>query len=157
MHILLKCQIFRRRQRHLWRDQTLHNRIIGQIQKHRDMGTRPALLKRPPEILCDIVFYTHRGKYDRKFSRAAVSGILPQARLFHNLRRQLIVRQSVSGKNRQFLPSDQRGQSVNRGNPGADIIARILPGTGVHRLPVHIPVYLGPHRSKAVDGPAEPA
>ena len=87
------------------------------------MGAGAALLERPLEVFCYIVFDAHRRKHDREL----LIGILPEARLLDDLRRQLVMRQSVSGKDRELLSADQRGQSVNSRDSGTDIISRVFP------------------------------
>ena len=120
----VKCQIFRGCQRHLRRDQTLYNRIVRQVQIRDNVIRNAALFKRTSEEISDIVLNAHRRKDDRKF----FVRIRAQGSLLYDLRSQLVMRQSVSGEDRQLLSSDQRGQSVDRGNTGLDKVPGILPG-----------------------------
>ena len=64
MHALFKCKILSQRQRHLRGDQTLNDRIIGQIDKHGDVVGNTAFLEGSAEEVCHIVLYTHGGEHD---------------------------------------------------------------------------------------------
>ena len=116
VHALLKGQIFCQCQGDLRRDQTLHHRIV--------VGRNTALLKCAAEEVCHIVFYTHSGKDDGKF----LVRIFSQRCLLNDLGRKLVMGKAVAGKDREFLPSDQSGQSVNSRDSSADIISGIFTG-----------------------------
>ena len=91
------------------------------------MRGNAAFLKGPAEKLCHIVLHAHGSKDNCKLLVRVIS----QRCLLHDLRRQLIMRKSVSGKDRQLLSPDQGHQTVNGRNSGTDIISRIFTG---HRV-----------------------
>ena len=122
MHMLLKGQIFRHGQRHLRSDETLHHRIVGQIQEHGHVVGHAALLKGMPEEVRHVMLDAHGGKNDGKL----LIRVLAQRRLFYNLGGQLIMWQTVAGENRQLLSADQRCQSVDGGDSGVNIVSRVL-------------------------------
>jgi len=107
-----------------------------------------AFLKGAFKILRHIVFYTHGRKYDSKF----FIGIVSQGRLTHDLRGQLVMGKSVSGKNRKLLSADQRGKAVNCGDPGPDIVSWIFPSHRIQRLAVYIRLFFRHDLAQVIDG-----
>ena len=124
MHVTLKRQIFCHSQCYLWCDQTLYDRVICQVQEHDNVIGYPAFRKGMAEIFCNIIFYTHRSKYNREF----LIRVIPQRCLTHDLCSQLVMRQTVSGENRQLLSADQGRQTIDRRNTGTDIVTGIFSG-----------------------------
>ena len=120
-------QVFRRGQRHLGGDQTFHHRVIRHVEEHHHMVQNAALREGGAEVFRHVVFHTHGGEHDGEL----LVGILSQGGLAHDLRRQLVMRKSVSGKDRQLLAADQGGQAVDGRDPGADIVSGIFPGHGI--------------------------
>ena len=104
VHIFLKSKILCRCQCHFRSNETLHHRVIGEIQKHYHMGTCTTLLKSPLKVFCHIIFNTHSGKNHRKFF--TLVRIISKTCLLYNLSSQRIMGQTVSRKNRQLLPTD---------------------------------------------------
>ena len=151
MHVLLKCQILGSCQRDLRCDQTLDNRVISQVEEHRDVARYAALLKCLAEILRDIVLDAHRGKYDTELALRVLSDV----RLLHNLCRQLIMRKTVAGENRQLLAANQSCQSVDSGNTCLNEVSRILAAARVQRKTVDIDLRVGDDRTEAVDRTAD--
>ncbi len=147
MHITLKRQILRHRKRHLRRNQTLYHRVIGQIQEHTHMVRHAALLKSLAEKLRNIMLDAHRPKHHGKILIRPV----PKGRLFHNLRRQLVMGKPVPRKNRKLLPPNQRGQPVNGRDSRPDIIPWILPADRIQRQAVHVSLLGRPNRPKPVN------
>ena len=110
-----------------------------------------AFLEGLAKIICNIIFDTHSGKYNGKLLIAAVS----QRRLLHNLRRQPVVGKSVSGENRQLLSPNQRCQSVDGRNTGADIVSRIKTGNRIQRQTIDVSADIGVNRPQSVNGNAD--
>ena len=134
MHILLKCQILRSCQCNLRCDQTFYNRVICQVQKHCYVIGYTAFFERVAEEISNVMFYTHSGKYDRKFFIRITS----ERSLFYDLCSKLIVRKSISGENWKLLSADQSCQSVDRGNTGADIVSWIFSADRIERKSVYV-------------------
>lgn len=134
MHILFKCQILRHGKGHLRGNQPFHHRIVRHVQEHNHMVGHAAFLKGAFKIFRHIIFYTHSGKNNSKFFVGTVS----QRGLTHNLCRQLVMGKTVSGENRQLLPSDQCGQPVDSRNTCTDIVTGIFSSYRVQGLAVHV-------------------
>src|SRR5699024_5257229 len=64
VHALFESQVFGRGERHLRRDQTFHDRVIGQVQEHYHVVGYAALLKGTAEELRHVVFDAHRREDD---------------------------------------------------------------------------------------------
>ena len=79
------------------------------------------------EVFRHVVFDAHGSEHDGEL----LIGILSQGGLAHDLRRQLVVGKSVSGKDRQLLAADQGGQAINGRNAGTDVVSGIFPGHGI--------------------------
>ncbi len=73
------------------------------------MVGNPALLKGLTEELRNIVLNAHSSEHDSEF----LLGIIAQRRLLYNLCRKLIVRQTISGKDRKLLAANQRRQAID--------------------------------------------
>lgn len=96
VHMLFKRQILCSCQCNLRSNETLHNRIICQVDEGDNVIGNTALLECPAEIIPDLVFYTHCRKYNGKlFGR-----IISQGCLLYDLGSKLIVGKSVAGENR---------------------------------------------------------
>ena len=108
MHVLLKSQIFCHGKRYFGGDQTFYHRVVCKVQKHGNVICNAAFLKGMPEEISNVMFDAHSGKYNGKL----FVGILTEGSLFYNLCRQLVVGQTISGKDRKFLSADQCGESV---------------------------------------------
>ena len=147
VHILFKCQIFCHGQCNLRRNQTFHDRIVCEVQKHGNVVCNTAFFKGSAEEICHIVFDAHCCEYDRKFFIRIVS----ERSLLHNLRRKLVMRKSVSGEDRQLLTADQGGQSVDCRNSGADIVSRVFPHDRIQRKSIDIPFQLCNDRTQIID------
>ena len=127
MHALFKCQIFGDCEGNLRCDQTLDDRIVCQIDKHGNMVQNAALAEGTFKIFGHIVLDAHSCEYDGEF----FIGIVSQRGLHDDLRCQLVVGKSVSGKDRELLSADQGHQTVNGGDTGTDVVTRIFTG---HRV-----------------------
>jgi hypothetical protein len=66
-----------------------------------------------------------------------------QRGLAHDLRRQLVVRHTGAGEERQFLAAQQGIHAVDGRDAGLDVIARINARGRVDRLPVDIGITVG--------------
>ena len=148
VHILFKCQIFCHGQCNLRRNQTFHDRIVCEVQKHGNVVGNAAFFKSSAEEVGNIMFDTHGGKYNGKF----FIGIISERRLLYDLGCQLVMRKSVSGEDRQLLTADQGGQSVDCRNSGADIVSRVFPHDRVERQAVDISFQLGNNGTQIVNG-----
>ena len=111
-----------------------------------------AFLKGAFKIFRHIIFYTHSGKNNSKFFVGTVS----QRGLTHNLCRQLVMGKTVSGENRQLLPSDQCGQPVNGGNACTDIVTGIFSPYRVQGLAIHIRPFLSHDFSQIINRLSDP-
>ena len=148
MHILLKSQVLGYGECYLGGNQTLHYRIVCQVQKHGYMISHPALFKRPAEEVSNVMLDTHSRKHDGKlFSR-----IFPKGRLFDDLGRKLVVRKPVSRENRELLSPDQRCQSVDGGDPGTDIVSRILSSHRIQRQTIDVLLFSRHDRPQIING-----
>ena len=124
MHAFLKSQIFRSGKSHFRGDQSLHYRVICQVQVHNYVIRYAAFFKGTTEKFCYVIFDTHSCKNNSEF----LVRIFSQRRLLYDLGSQLVVRKTISRENRKFLSSDQCGKSVNGGDTGSDIVSRIFAG-----------------------------
>ena len=93
-----------------------------------------AFLKGTAEKFCHIIFNAHCCENNGKF----LIGILSQRGLLYDLCGQLIVRQTIAGKDGQLLATDQGGQSVDGGNTGVNIVTGIFTGYRVQRQSVDV-------------------
>ena len=148
MHVALKSQILGGRQSHLGRNQTLHHRVVCQIQEHGHVLVGAALVEGTTEEIRHVMLDAHGGEHDAEL----LVGIIAQGRLLYQLGRQLIVGQAVAGENRQLLAADQGGQAVDGGKARPDIIAGVFPHDRIQWLAVHIPVDVGHDLAQTVDG-----
>ena len=147
MFVALKCQILCNGQCNLRRDQTLYDRIICQIQEHTHMIGYTAFFKCLTEEIGYVVFYAHRCKYDRKFFIRIIS----QRCLLYDLCRQLIMRKSIAGKDRQLLSTDQSGQTINCRNTCTDIVTRIFTAYRIQRQTIDISLIRRKQWSQSID------
>ena len=74
------------------REQTLHYRVICQVDKHGHMLRYTALFKRPTEEISHIVLHAHSSEHNGEL----LIGIVPQGCLLDNLGGQLVVGKAVS-------------------------------------------------------------
>ena len=111
-----------------------------------------ALLKGLTEELRHVMFNTHGTKHHSKLPL----GPLAQRRLLYDLRRQLVMRQSISRKNGKLLAPDQRRQPVNGRDPCTDIVPGILSLHRVQRQTVYISPVRGHNRSQPVNRFTDP-
>ncbi len=149
--MFLEGEVLGRGQRHLRCDQTFHYRVVGQIEVHRHVIGDAAFLKGTAEVLRDVIFDAHRGEDDAEL----LVGAAAQVCLTDDLCRQLIVRQTVSGENRKLLAADQRGQTVDGGDAGVDVVPRIFPAAGIQRQSVDVVCLAGDDGPQTVDGAAD--
>ena len=149
--MLLVGQILRCRQRDTRGDDALDDGVICKIKEHSDVIGHAALLKCPPEILRNIVFNAHSGKYNTELLIAVPAKVGLQDQLGC----QLIVRQAVPGEDRELLTADQRCKRIDRGDSRIDIISRILTPAGIERHAVHIDPHLRGNRPQIVDRTAD--
>ena len=124
MHSFFKSKILCGGEGNLRCKKTLNNRIVCQVQEHDYVVCSSAFLEGTAEKFCDIIFDTHCCENNGKFFIRAFS----QGCLLYDLCSQLIVWKTISGKNRKLLTTDQRGQSVNRGDTGVDIVSWVFAG-----------------------------
>ncbi len=152
MHALFKGQVFRRRESDLGSQKTFHHRVVGQVEEHDHMVGGAAVLEGPAEEFRHVVFDAHGGKDNGKL----LVGAAPQGGLPYDLGGQLVMGQTVPGKDGQFLAPDEGGQTVDRGDAGVDIVAGIFPRNRIQRKTVDVQGYLGDDLSQPVDGLADP-
>ena len=111
----------------------LNGRVVGQI----DEQYGPVYGAAPAEIIDkELRFFkrdAHGGKDHRKFFVTA--GHLS---LTGDLSSKLIVRQAVSGENRQLLTAHQRIQAVDDRDAGLNKFRRIIPGIGIDRQAIDV-------------------
>ncbi len=146
MHILLKGQIFRRRQRHARRGDTLDRRVVRQIGKDDgavDGAGAPEVLN---EVLALLKGDADGGKHNgERLVRAEHAG-LPR-----DLRRQRRMGQTGAGKDRQLLAADERIEPVDGGNACLDKLRRVGARRRVHGQTVDVLVFFRQDRGAAVD------
>ena len=92
MHAFFKCQILRSSQCYFRGDQTLHHRVICQVQIHDHVICNTAFFKGTAEKFGHVVFDTHGSKYDGKFFIAVTA----KGSLLYDLGSKLIVGKAVS-------------------------------------------------------------
>ena len=127
VHAFFKCQILCCGEGNLRCDQTLNNRIVCQVQEHGHMVCNSAFFKCMSEEISHVVLDTHCSKHNSEL----LIGVLAKGSLLYDLRRKLVVRQTVSGKDRKLLSADQGCQTVDGGDAGADIVTRIFTGNRI--------------------------
>ena len=133
MHILLKCQILRRCQRHLRRSDTLYRRVIRQVDKqHRTV--KGACL---PETLDKEIRLLERDSHCSEYNREILI-FSKHLCLSCDLCRKLGMRQTGCGEDRQFLSADQSVQSIDCGHSCLNKLFRIASRRRVHRQTVDI-------------------
>ncbi len=107
---------------------------FAKVQEHSNVVRYTALLKGSAEELCYVIFNTHSCKYNGK----VLIRICTQRSLLYDLCSQLIVRKTISGKDRKLLSSNQGGQSVDCGNTGVDIVSWIFTCYRVQRQTIDV-------------------
>ena len=125
MHAFFKCKILSQRKRHLWSDQTLNDRVIGQVDEHGHVVGNTAFLEGAAEEVSHVVFDTHGGEHDSELLTGL--RVVAQRCLLYDLGRQIVVGKSVAGEDRQLLAADQRHKAVDGRDTGTDIVTGILP------------------------------
>ena len=151
-HVLaaVKGQVLRQGQGDPRREKALHARRIGQGKEHDGAGQRAGIPEIADEELGHVMLHAHGGEHDGELDL-----LLQQPRLPHDLGGHAVVRQAVSGKDRQLLAADQRVHPVNGRQARLDEFARIAPGEGVDRHAVHIAPVGGERGRTAVGRPAQ--
>ena len=150
MHILLKCQIFRRGQRHLRRCDTLNGRVICQVDKEDGTVNGTCLLKTLDKEVGLLEGNTQRSKYNGKVFICSQN-----LRLSCDLRRQVSMGQTGSREDRQLLSADQCVQSVDGGNTGLDKLLRIASCRRIHGQTVDVHAGIRQNRRAVVNGIAK--
>ena len=147
VHPQIKSQILGSCQRHSRRRDTLYRRIVGQIHEHDRSVNGPRTSKVRREEIGFLIGNTDGRKDYGKITLSA-----DNLSLTGNLGRQLCVRQSRSGKDRQLLPSYQRVQSVDSRYPGLNEFRRIVSGCRIHRKTVDIQSFFRNNFRSAIHG-----
>ena len=146
MHIALERQELCQRKCGPWCYDALHGRVVGQIQEHGRIAQRATLIKAPAKELGVIVTHTECHKNDGKlFIRVG------NMRLTRDLGRQLVVRQTTAGKDRQLLAAHQRVHAVDGRNARHNHILRIDAPRGVDGCPIDVAQSVRDGRLDAVD------
>ena len=96
------------------RRDALDERVLDSVHEEDDVADRGALLEDVADIGGVRVGDADRGEDDGE------GLVLRDARLRRHLSRELEVRQSADGEDRQLLATDERGKAVDRGDPGQD-------------------------------------
>ena len=130
--IQVKRQILGHRQRGTRGDDTLDDRVIGKVQQHDNALHRAAALEALTEVGGHIVLDAHGGKDDGKI------GAIGHAGLTDDLNGQLVMLHAGAGEDWQLLAADQRGQTVDGGNAGVDVVAGVNADDGVDGRAVDI-------------------
>ena len=146
MHIALKSKVLGSGQSHTRCNQTLYHRVICQVHKHGNVLGSSALIKCAAEEIRYVVLHAHSCEYDTEL----FIGIITQGSLLYQLCCQLIMGQTVSGKDRKLLSTNQSSQTVDSGKSGTDVVTRILTGYRIQRLSVDIPVNIGDDLAQTV-------
>ena len=94
VHAFFKGKIFGSSQSDFRCKKTLYYRVIGQVQKHNYVIGGSAFLEGAAEKFCYIIFNAHGCENNGKF----LIGILSQRGLLYDLCSQLIVGQTIAGK-----------------------------------------------------------
>ncbi len=147
MHILFICKIFRYCKSTARSKSTLNNGIVGHIQEHYNPLYGSRFLKAAAEIIRNVVLNPHGGKNNREVLPFRVRYF----RLTHYLNRQLVMRKTGTGKNRQLLPSDKRHQTIYGAYTRVNVISRIRAGYGIQGLTVNIGVLFWKNRTQSVN------
>ena len=124
MHAFFKGQILCGSKSYLRSDQPFHHRVVGKVQIHHYVVRYSAFLEGPAEEFCYVILYTHCCKDNGKVLIIVAS----QRSLLHDLGGKLVMGKSVAGEDRQFLSTDQGGQSVNGGDTCLDKVPGIFSG-----------------------------
>ena len=133
MHIFFKCKELGSRQRHTRRRNTLDSRVIGKIDEEDCSIDRTRLAEGLNEEVRFFERNTHRSEDNgERIVRP------DDLRLSRDLCREVGVRKTGSGENRQLLSADQCVQSVNGGDAGLNELGRILAGRRIHRQTVDV-------------------
>lgn len=138
MACLFEGKIFSGGQRDLRCQKSLYNRVIGKVQKHNYMVRGAAFFKGSAEKFCNVIFDTHCGEYNCKIFVRVIS----KRCLLYDLCGKLIVRKTISGKNRKLLSADQGSKTINRGDSCIDIVSWIFTFDRIQRKSVDVQTYL---------------
>ena len=133
VHIFFKRQVLCCRQRHTGRGDTFYRRVIRQVDKQYGTVNGSCFLKGFYEEVGLFKCNTHCREYNGE-----VLVFAKYLCLSCDLRRQLIVRQTGTGEDRQLLSTYQCVQSVDGGHAGLDKLGRVYTGRRVHRQAVDI-------------------
>ncbi len=123
MHVLLERQVFGGGERNFWRDQTLHNRIVCEVQKHGYVVSNAAFFKGTAEEVGYVVFDAHGGKYDGKL----FIGIIPREACFTIWAASWSWGSPFPEKIGSFCPRISVVRAVNCGDSGVDIVFSGIP------------------------------
>ena len=134
MHVFLKGQVLCCRQGHTGCGDTLHRRVIGQVDKEYRSVDSACLLEGLHEEVGLLKGDTHGREYNGEFLIGPTHLRLPC-----DLGCQLGVRQTGAGEDRQLLATDKSVQSVDGGDACLDKLGRVNPGRRVHRQTVDVP------------------
>ena len=105
VHAFFKSKIFSSSEGNLRCQKTLYNRVVGKVQKHYNVVGSTAFLEGPAEEFGYVVFNAHCCKNNSEF----LIGVCAKGSLLNDLCSQLVMRKTVSGKDRQLLAADQGG------------------------------------------------
>ncbi len=138
MHVLFEGQILRRRQCHTRRGNSFNRRVIGQIDKqHRPLngaGVGQVVNKE----LGGLKGNAHHSEDNRKRLAFSANRCLPCQLGGH-----LIMRQTRTGEDGQFLAANQRVQPIDGTDTGLDKLIRIVPCIWIDWAAVNIHLLLG--------------
>ena len=147
MHSKVKGQVLSGRQCHTRGGNALDRWIIGQVGKqHRAVdgaGTAELINKE---------FRFLKGDTDGGENYSKVALAIQYPRLTGNLSRQLGVRQTGAGEDRQLLPSYQGVQAINGRDAGLDKLIGVVAGGWVHCQTIDIPVFIRQNSRTIIDG-----
>jgi len=150
VHVFFKCQIFSGGQSHARGGDALDRGVVGKIDKEDGTVDGAGLLEALDEEVGLFKGDAHGGKHDREgLLRADNLG------LARDLRGELGMRQAGRREDRQLLAADQRGQSVDGGNAGVDVVTGIFPHARIQRHAVDVQPHIRFNRSETVDRTAD--
>ena len=158
MHLAVEGQMLGQGQGSARGYQTLHRRVIRQVEEHRYAGERATLREGIPKIGGDVIFNAHSSKDDHKLLR--FGGLFPnryaQRRLAYDLGSQLVVRQPGCRKQRQLLASQERVHPVDGRDTGLDVVHRVDTCSRVDRLSIDVGVAIGQRIRSAIHRFSQP-
>ena len=147
MHILLKCQVFCRGQRHTRCCNTLNRRVIGQVDEHDASVNGTCFTEALHKEVCLLKGDTH----GREYNGERLTGTAHLC-LTRNLCGQVGVGQTGCGEDRKLLSADQCIQSIYGRDAGLDKLLRIASGCRIHGKAVDIHTLFRQDVGAAVNG-----